>query len=142
MYLTGEKQQRLDAKLRLTLPADFRHQFGERVCLVPLKDAVWGFTPEGHQAWTASYFPNGFNPRDREQDTLQRTLMRRTVTVEIDSAGRVALSKLPKDKLERLGISRDVEVLGNKDHFEVWDLDHFNELNTEDDDELDNLMFD
>ncbi|MFC2646510.1 MAG: division/cell wall cluster transcriptional repressor MraZ [Coriobacteriaceae bacterium] len=68
--------------------------------------------------------------------------MRRTVTVEIDSAGRVALSKLPKDKLERLGISRDVEVLGNKDHFEVWDLDHFNELNTEDDDELDNLMFD
>lgn len=141
MYLTGEKQQRLDAKLRLTLPADFRHQFGERVCLVPLKDAVWGFTPEGHQAWTASYFPNGFNPRDREQDTLQRTLMRRTVTVEIDSAGRVALSKLPKDKLERLGISRDVEVLGNKDHFEVWDLDHFNELNTEDD-ELDNLMFD
>ncbi|QUC04603.1 MAG: MraZ family transcriptional regulator [Coriobacteriaceae bacterium] len=142
MYLTGEKQQRLDAKLRLTLPADFRHQFGERVCLVPLKDAVWGFTPEGHQAWTASYFPNGFNPRDREQDTLQRTLMRRTVTVEIDSAGRVALSKLPKDKLERLGISRDVEVLGNRDHFEVWDLDHFNELNTEDDDELDNLMFD
>ncbi len=142
MYLTGEKQQRLDAKLRLTLPVDFRHQFGERVCLVPLKDAVWGFTPEGHQAWTASYFPNGFNPRDREQDTLQRTLMRRTVTVEIDSAGRVALSKLPKDKLERLGISRDVEVLGNKDHFEVWDLDHFNELNTEDDDELDNLMFD
>ena len=108
MYLTGEKQQRLDAKLRLTLPADFRHQFGERVCLVPLKDAVWGFTPEGHQAWTASYFPNGFNPRDRELDTLQTTLMRRTVTVEIDSAGRVALSKLPKDKLERLGISRDV----------------------------------
>ena len=30
MYLTGEKQLKLDAKLRLTLPADFRRQFALR----------------------------------------------------------------------------------------------------------------
>ena len=142
MYLTGEKQLKLDAKLRLTLPADFRRQFGDRVCLVPLKDAIWGFTPEGHEAWTASYFPDGFNPRDREQDKLQRTLMRRTVTVDIDAAGRVALSKVPEEKLAKLGISRDVMVIGNRDHFEVWDYQHFEELNAEDDADLDDLMFD
>lgn len=33
-------------------------------------------------------------------------------------------------------------VIGNRDHFEVWDYQHFEELNAEDDDDLDDLMFD
>ena len=37
MYLTGSKQYNLDAKARLTLPAAYRKEFGEQVCLIPLK---------------------------------------------------------------------------------------------------------
>ena len=88
MYLTGTYGRSLDAKSRITLPATFRKQFDVQVCLVPVGNALYGFTPESHQAWIASFFPNGFNPRNRKDDKLRRALASRTVTVDIDSAGR------------------------------------------------------
>ena len=44
-----------------------------------------------------------------------------TVTVDIDSAGRVALGKIDAAARARLGIQKDVTVVGVGDHFEVWD---------------------
>ncbi len=67
MYL-GTRKHSLDAKSRLTLPADFRKQVGDQVCLVPLKDALYGFAPVEYEAWVNSFFENGerhFDPRSR-----------------------------------------------------------------------------
>ena len=49
MYLTGSKQFNLDAKARLTLPANYRKDFDGQVTLIPLHDALYGFTPEGFE---------------------------------------------------------------------------------------------
>ena len=54
MYLTGTYKHNLDAKQRITLPAPFRKEFGEKVCLIPIGGKILGFTPEGHQAWVES----------------------------------------------------------------------------------------
>ncbi len=96
MYLTGSKQHTLDAKVRLTLPAEFRREFDREVCIVPAASALYGFTPEGHKAWVESSFPNGFNPRSAADDKLRRFLNGQTVHVDIDSAGRIALGKIPE----------------------------------------------
>ena len=141
MYLTGTYKHNLDAKSRLTLPASFRKQFGDTVCLVPLDDAIYGFTPESHKEWISSFFPEGLNPRNRRDVTLHRALMARTVTVEIDTAGRVALGKVDADKLEKLGIGREVTVVGNDDHFEIWSTGAFDAAD-EETESLDDLMFD
>ena len=53
MYLTGSKTVSVDAQGRITLPAEYRDEFkeesGNKVCLILVKDALWGFTPEGHR---------------------------------------------------------------------------------------------
>lgn len=140
MYLTGTYKHNLDAKTRVTLPATFRKQFDEQICLVPVGDAILGFTPQSHQDWVASFFEGGKpNPRNPKDVRLQMKLLASTVTVDLDSAGRLALGKLDAAKLEKRGIHREVAVVGAGDHFEIWDAARF-DAQMEDDD-LEELMF-
>ena len=89
--LTGQYQRSLDSKSRVTLPAILRKQFGELVQLIPRKDALYGYTPEAFEAWVNSL---NLDPRSRnDAETLLR-LNAMATTVEIDSAGRVALAFL------------------------------------------------
>lgn len=141
MYLTGSKRFNLDAKARLTLPSEFRKELGETVCLIPLDNAVYGFTPDGHRAWVESFFPNGFNPHSRNDDNLRRQLNERTVTVDLDSAGRVALGKIDEKYRTHLGLEREVQVIGNGDHFEVWNAGKWEESQADFDGTLESLMY-
>ena len=90
MYLTGTYGRSLDAKSRITLPATFRKQFDVQVCLVPVGNALYGFTPED---------------------------------------------------IARCGIEREVAIVGNIDHFEIWDSSSLSEQMDELDQDLDELMF-
>jgi MraZ protein len=147
MYL-GTRKHSLDTKSRLTLPADFRKQVGEQVCLVPLKDALYGFAPAEYEAWVDSFFENGerhFDPRNRRDVELKLRLTAHAVMVELDSAGRVALGKL--DAAEpgargRLGLDHDVTIVGAGNHFEIWNSSKWDEKNVNFADDLDALMFD
>ncbi|KXB34665.1 division/cell wall cluster transcriptional repressor MraZ [Atopobium deltae] len=142
MYLTDHYNRNLDAKLRLTLPAEFRRQFGEKVCLVPFHGALCGFTPEEHQKWMQSFFPDGFNPLDKVQDARRRKLSALTTTVDIDSAGRIALSKISDKLREKFGLGREVEIVGNVDHFEIFAASKWEELQASYlDDDVDSLLF-
>ena len=118
MYVTGTYRHNLDAKQRLTLPSDFRRQIDGTVYLVKVLDCVYGFTPEGHQKYVESLFPGGYNPRDSKQVALRRYINGQTVMTDVDSAGRVSLSKMDEKVHEMLG--REVVIMGNTDHFEIW----------------------
>ncbi len=141
MYLTGSRKHSLDSKVRLTLPADMRREFAEKVCLVPLNDALYGFTPDGHRAWVDGFFPDGFNQRSRDDVRLRQLLNSRTVTVDIDSAGRIALGKVPEDVRAKLGLAGEVMVVGNDDHFELWNVEEWEKAQEAFDDDLEALMF-
>ena len=125
MYLTDTYRHTLDAKQRLTLPADFRRQVDKTVYLVKVLDCVYGFTPEEHRNYVDSLFPGGLDPRDRKQDELRRAINAQTVMTDVDSAGRVSLSKMSEKVHAMLG--RDVVVVGNTDHFEVWNATTWDE---------------
>ncbi len=145
MYLTGSKRFNLDAKGRLTLPATYRKDFDGQVILIPLQDALYGFTPDGFGQWVQSFFEKDgkkFEPGNRRQVALRRKLTGSAVTVDIDSAGRIALGKVDAAKREKLGLKRDVTVVGVVDHFEVWNTQRWEAENAALDDELDALMFD
>ncbi len=141
MYLTGTYRHNLDAKSRVTLPAPFRKQFDSQVCLIPVGGAIYGFTPESHQAWIESFFKDGYQPDNRRDVKLRRALASSTVTVDLDTAGRVALGKLDAKKLEKCGIDREVAIVGNIDHFEIWDAAKFDQEMDELDEDLDDLIF-
>ena len=123
MHLTGNRRHSIDAKLRLKLPATFRREFDAQVVLQPMKDALYGFTPEGHAAFVAEYFPDGYDPRNAQHKLLRRMLNGKAETVDIDSAGRICLGKLPEEDRPDFGDDRQVVLVGNEDHFEVWSRD-------------------
>lgn len=129
--MLGAKRCNLDAKLRLTLPADFRKELGDKVCLIPFHDCLYGFAPESYEAWVASLFERDgrhFDPRSREDVRLKRGISGSTVMVDVDAAGRIALGKLDAAKpgrREALGLVRGVTVVGNTDHFEVWNTERW-----------------
>lgn len=142
MYLTGSKKHTLDQKVRLTLPSEIRREFKDTIKLVPSFDALYGFSPEGYKTWVESFFPEGYNPRNPKDVALRRKLNGSAVTVDIDSAGRIALGKVDASFREKLGISGDVIVVGNDDHFEIWNEKSWNAAQSNfDGDDLYSLMF-
>lgn len=148
MYLYGSKRFNLDAKARLTLPANYRKEFGgTQLLLIPLKDALYGFTPEGYGRWVSSFFEKDgkkFDASNKVHVALRRKLTGNAVPVEIDSAGRIALGKVDASDPEaraRLGLTRDVTVVGVEDHFEVWNTQKWEEEQANLADDLDALMF-
>ena len=145
MYLTGSKTVSMDAQGRITLPADYREDFkesGNKVCLILVKGALWGFTPEGHREWVESCFPEGFNPRSKKDKKLRLALNAKTVTVDIDKSGRVALGKMPESDLEKLCFGREVVVVGDADHIAVYSAEKWAEKQAELEVDLDALLDD
>ena len=148
MYLYGSKRFNLDSKARLTLPASFRKEFGgNQLLLIPLKDALYGFTPESFGNWVSSFFEKDgkkFDASNRAHVQLRRKLTGSAVPVEIDSAGRIALGKVDASDAgarARLGLERDVTVVGVEDHFEVWNTESWEAEQANLADDLDALMF-
>ena len=141
MYLTGSKTVSVDAQGRITLPAEYRDEFkeesGNKVCLILVKDALWGFTPEGHREWVMSHFKEGFNANSKK-DNLRR-LRLNSSTVEIDKSGRLPLNKVPAAVQEKLGLGKDAVVVGDADHFAVYNTEKWAEQLAalmEDDDDM------
>ncbi len=145
MYLTGSKTVSVDAQGRITLPADYRDDFkesGNKVCLIDVKGALWGFTPEGHKEWVESCFPEGFNPRSKKDKALRLGLNAKTVTVEIDKSGRVALGEIAPSDLEKLSLGREAVVVGDADHFAVYNTEAWAAKQAELDVDIDALLDD
>ncbi len=59
-----------------------------------------------------------------------------TMSSSVDAAGRMSLSAQQREKA---GIDKDVVVIGNTDHFEVWDASRWDEFQNSID--LDDLLF-
>lgn len=130
--LIGAYPMNVDAKARVTLPSNFRKQMDKTIILVPFAGHVNGFTEEGFKAWLNGMFNHGeqsFNPRSRDDARLKAGILGAALEVDLDSAGRLALGKLDAMKpgsRERLGLTSEVVVVGQEDHFEVWNAQKWN----------------
>jgi len=145
--MTGTFPMNVDGKARITLPSPFRKEFERAIKLVPLKDCVYGFTPESFEAWVDSLFESdgrSFNSRDPKDIKLRRGINASAVDVDLDSAGRIALGKLDVAKpgrREAFGLVGEVMVIGNGDHFEVWNSEKWQAEQESFEDDLESLMF-
>jgi MraZ protein len=114
----GQFEYTLDAKKRLNVPAKFRPAFADGVVLAKALEpcvAIW--SPHAFEQWTESFLGN-LNPVSKERRSLARYFAGNSWDVDLDSAGRVTLGQ---PLLEYAGIEKDVVVVGNLDHIEVWD---------------------
>lgn len=143
MIQTGTYERNLDAKGRLSLPAALRRDLSDRVYVVPALDvdALYVFSAEDYEKWVMGLFElrGGFNPRSREDQQLMRKLNATATAIEIDSASRISLPEILRT---RKGLNREVTVVGNFDHLEVWDRNKWEDANAElNDDDLADLFF-
>lgn len=142
--LTGTFQRVLDSKSRITLPAEFRRDFEGKVCLVAFQGALLGFTPDGFMEWMNGLFERdgkSFDPRRKQDVRLRKALAASCKTVDVDSAGRIALGKIGAEKLEALGLGHDATIIGDIDHIEIWNSAKWEAENEDLQDDLDELMF-
>jgi MraZ protein len=128
----GHFDYSLDAKNRLNVPAKFRAAFSSGVVLAKALEpcvAIWA--PDTFESWTQSFLSN-LNPVSPERRKLTRYFAGNTFDAELDSAGRVTLNPA---LLDHAGIDKEVVIVGNLDHIEVWDrrrwTEHQQELNAE-----------
>lgn len=126
MRFRGEYQHSVDNKGRVSLPAKFRKALPDEVTIVPVANADFGkalyvFSDEAYDEWMDSFFDSeegGYNPRSKKHIALHKYLNSSAESVAVDAAGRVKLS--PKQR-EKVGIDKNVTIIGEGDHIEIWD---------------------
>jgi MraZ protein len=114
----GTFDHSLDAKHRLTVPSKLRAAFSEGAFLVEGADKCLSLYPSKTYSALVDAALAGLNPLSAQARELNRFFRSNAHAVELDSAGRVMLgSRLA----ERVGIDRDVAVIGAGDCLELWD---------------------
>ena len=118
MAFRGHFDLSLDAKNRLTVPTRFRATFSSGIVLAKgLEPCIAIWTPGEFEAWTDSFLAD-LNPVSRERRKLTRFFAGSSFDAELDSAGRVTLNA---PLLAHAAIEKEVVLVGNLDHLEVWD---------------------
>lgn len=141
MLLTGTYERNLDAKGRLSLPAAVKKLLSDHVYVLPAPDvdALYVFSDDEYEKWVMGLFEKrgGFNPRDPRDQKLMRKLNAKATPMEIDSASRIAL---PAALREQFKLDREVTVVGNGDHLEIWARAAW-DADDDSDDDLKDLFF-
>lgn len=119
MALRGHHEHSLDDKNRLTIPSEMRKQLGTSEVVVSrgLDACVTIWTAEAFESFTSSFL-SGMNPLSQDARRLSRYFNSGSYDVELDKSGRVMV---PAKLLEHAGLSRDVAIVGDVDHIELWE---------------------
>lgn len=129
MYLRGEYRHKLDAKGRLSLPAPFRKALVKNlvITLSPDEQYLMVFEDTGFEKWVDDLFVvkgEGFKANDLAQAAQRKKLNARARDVELDNSGRLGI---PIDQREAVSLEKEVVLIGDADHFEVWDAKRWDE---------------
>lgn len=124
----GEYEVTLDAKGRFLLPAGFKKQLPEEnaslfvinrgieQCLTLFPMKVW------EPIFSNLSKLNDFDPKVRE---FRRFFLNGATQVELDSAGRLLLTKT---LMEYAGLTKDVVLVSAVNKIEIWDKSKYNKL--------------
>lgn len=123
MFFFGTFNHSLDDKSRCTLPTRFRDKLGKKVYVTKGFDHCLNLYPE--ETFIAMAEKNAsldeLSPEERQ---YRRIFFASSMDYDLDKAGRITLTK---DHLSRAGITKEVVLVGNNDHIEIWDRAKFEE---------------
>ena len=119
----GQFRHTIDPKGRVSIPAKFREALvphGDDVVILPYNNALeihplhlWQVLEDKVKALPL------FDP-DRRKLTYR--YLSRGLDVKIDQQGRV---QVPQEYRERVGLQKDVWIIGLEEKFEVWDAERW-----------------
>lgn len=127
--LVGEFRHKLDAKGRLSLPADFRREIPETLMVTqsPTDDHLMVYDVDGFSAWVDSLFAKdgGYSTSNPKHIALRRVLNSRAKRVDLDGSGRIGISAELRSAAD---LEKEVVLVGNTDHFEIWDAKRWDDF--------------
>lgn len=121
--LTGEYNNTLDEKGRISFPAKLRQQINETTLIVTqaLDHCLWLFT---QQEWKnlSTKLMESASPFDAKNRLVLRRLVAPAQEVEFDKSGRLSI---PQSLREYAGLSKDCVLLGIDKYVELWDAEAY-----------------
>lgn len=116
--MTGEYQHSLDAKGRLFIPARLREELGsEFYVTLSMDNCLCAYSAED---W--KIFSDKVKSMPYVKQRAMRPLYAFASKCELDAQGRVLL---PQTLRERVGLVKNVTVLGSNNHAEFWDSEQW-----------------
>jgi len=120
---SGQYQNTLDDKGRLSIPADLREMLQDHTLVLTkgIEHCVWVLTPEYWEKMSAIFM----NPKSldmTEASSLHYRFIVPKQDVEIDKTGRIAV---PQSLREFAGLNRECAILGKGNFIEIWDAEAF-----------------
>ena len=117
--MTGQYQHSIDAKGRVFIPAKLREELGETFyvtmgmdsCLSVYSDASW------------AKFTEKFESLPYTKTKAMRPLFANAAKCEPDKQGRILL---PAELRAYAGLEKDVTIIGNRNHAEIWATEVWN----------------
>ena len=131
----GEYNHSIDEKKRLSLPAKFRKELGNRVvvtrgfdnCLVVYSPKKWEMVMEELKKISSNR---------AEGRMFSRFILGGAVEVELDKLGRALIPDYLKDYA---GLKKDTIVCGLSDKLEIWDVEKWGSYKKSNEQNLDKL---
>ena len=118
--LMGQYEHSIDPKNRINFPAKFREQLGENFILtVGLDECIAVYSAE---EWDKLEQKINQLPMSRGR-SVKRYFFSNAVTVEPDKQGRILL---PAELRSYAGLEKDVTIIGNRNHAEIWATEVWN----------------
>lgn len=129
VVLNGEYRFKVDAKGRVSLPAKFRKVLSTQLVVAREleNECLYVFESPDFEEWINQLFISRFGkfePSKKEHQRLLRKLKSLAMDVDVDKTGRIML---PAEAREKVGIDKDVVILGNTGRFEIWDAKRYDE---------------
>ena len=121
--LNGSYRFKTNAKGRVSLPAKFRKSLSDELVVACALTGDYLLVFDGQEsfnAWVETIFVDkfgGYNSTNREQLLLRSALKGQAFDVQTDTAGRILL---PAELRDKVGIQKEVVIVGNTGYFEVW----------------------
>ncbi len=121
--LMGEFQHNMDAKGRVTIPARFREDLGEKFYVTKgLDDCLFVLSS---QQWERLLEKMASLPLAKARN-LQRFFFSGASEAEPDKQGRILI---PPQLREYAGLTKDVTVIGAAARAEIWDTERWRQYN-------------
>jgi MraZ protein len=117
MTFRGLHEHSLDAKDRITVPAQYRAALSDGVVLMMGVEPCVEIWPAAEAERMEGRTLSALNPMSREARRLQRRFFSHSVSSELDSAGRVRLSN---QLIEHAGLDGRCIVSGMGTRLEIW----------------------
>ncbi len=121
--LIGEYKHTIDTKKRLSIPAKFRKDLGEKAVITKgLEKCLVIYTAEewGKMAQKLNSLPNS----QADARNYARLMLSGASEVELDKLGRILIPDYLKDYAS---LKKNITVLGLSSKIEVWDSDKWEE---------------